>query len=200
MAWLSFQESLVTSDDHYLMGRKLRPFCLEYQFWLEAIKSPLLTGGDLGVIDFELASLICSSGYRQSSAIQRRRLNFFQKILWGIKVLRTDLRKERAAWERYLIDHCSMPERWGDNSGETEDGQKYTDFPSVLGIVALLMKNNFEGGSRESIFMAPLGEVHWYAVAFYRNDGTDVGLITDHDREMMEGIRKMKARSAQSAS
>ena len=48
---------------HVVMGRKLGKFTLYQRFWLEAMRSPTVVGGEITAIDLELASRVCSAPY-----------------------------------------------------------------------------------------------------------------------------------------
>jgi len=190
--WRDFQEALVWyEEDHVLMKRQLRPFCLDYQFWLEAVDSPLLTGGEISLMDLEVASRICTSDYGQGKYVniniekdlQRQP---WRKLKWALSVIRTDVDAEMEAFHTYIQDYSSSPETIYDK--QQKDGKVYHSFPPAMSVASILMEGNFEGGNREAIWTCPLGEAYWYSTAFLRNRGEDVKLLTEHDREFMEQL------------
>jgi hypothetical protein len=194
-SWTSFEESFIHTDDHRVLGYRLRPFSLYHQFLLESIGSPIITGkAQITVIDLEIACRICASGYneyRRASA----RPGFWQKVAFAKKVLMTDLPKEIAKFDRYFADYVALPERHG-SAAPSKNGKVYQEFPSPLSIAGLLMVKGFEGGCREKIWMTPLGEAHWYCATFLRLEGVDLKLITDHDREFIEGLKRQREEKA----
>ena len=49
--------------EHRVMGRALAVFTLRHRFWLEALGSPLVTGGTVSLLDLELAARLCAIPY-----------------------------------------------------------------------------------------------------------------------------------------
>lgn len=190
--WEDFKNAIIVSDDHYVMGRKLRPFCLDHQFWLEVIGSPLLTQEEnVTLLDLELASLICCSGYMESRNIPYRKPSFFEQLRFGFRAIgKNRIFKELAAFNRYLRDFSSIPE-----IGSKSEGEKRSMFPPVASISAHLVKNHLYNGDEEAIWTMPLGKAHWYSVAFMRLEGEDVKILTEHDREFIEGLKRNKLKS-----
>lgn len=177
------------------MGRKLRPFCLEYQFWLQVYRSPLVTGEQvISVADLEIASLICTSDYGQAKFIpdQHAKRHWWNKAGFFLKHCRRDLLGEVAAFVAYVQDWSTAPDSWVPEAAmvKATTGNAGEPFPSVLSVAAVLMNGGFEGGRREAIWMCPVGEAHWWATALQRARGEEVNVKTPHDREFEEGLRK----------
>lgn len=195
MGWDNFEESFIHTDDHKVMGYRLLPFSLYHQFILEAIGSPVVSGDQpLTVIDLEIVCRICSSGYMQYKQAARK-VGFFRKLAFAAKVATTDFHEEVKKFDRYFGDYVAMPETFAQEHA-SKNGKVYQKFPAPLSIVALLMSKGFEGGNREKIWMTPLGEAHWFSAAFLRQEGAELKLITEHDREYIEGFKRMRAEAA----
>lgn len=195
-AWTAFEESFIHSDDHRVLGHRLRPFSLYHQMMLEAIGSPVVSGRSaISIVDLEVACRVCASGYNEYRKAAER-VGFFRKFLFAKKVLTTDMKSELLKFDRYFSDYVALPEKHGDTP-VSKDGKVYQDFPAPLSVVGLLMSRGFEGGSREKIWMTPIGEAHWYCATFLRLDGEDLKLITEHDREFIEGLRRDREAKAQ---
>lgn len=194
-SWAAFEESFIHTDRHRVLGHNLRPFSLYHQMILEAIGSPIM-GGEKTVtlIDLEIACRICSSDYNCYQKASRR-VGFFGKIKWAIKALTSSLEEEIAAFDQYFSDYVALPESHG-GQGPSKNGKAYAEFPAPLSVAGCLMASNFEGGNRKAIWMTPLGEAHWYCATFLRLEGVDLKLITDHDREFIEGFKRQKAEKA----
>ena len=200
MAWEAFEESFVHTEGHRVMGRKLKPFCLHYQFWLEVVDSPILIpGAKISVIDLEIASRICSCSYGKVARIARKRPGRIQKWWFAIRAIRTDVRRELEKLDAYLVDYSRPPERL-DEPDLDKNGRPRHDFPPTLAVATCLMALGFENGDEKKIWTAPLGKMHWYAASYLRLQGADLKLVTDHDREFMEGIRKLRKLEALKAS
>ena len=102
-----------------------------------------------------------------------------------------------AKLDRYILCCAKTPDTW--DAPIIRNGRVYHDFPPPLSVAAILMKNGFEGGNREKIWMTTGGEAHHWAVAFNRLEGKDTRLVTDHDREFMAGIKKQRVEKAAKA-
>jgi len=199
-AWTSFEESFIHTDDHKVLGYHLKPFSLYHQFILEAVASPVMGGkSKITIFDLEIACRICASDYNTYQKVSKRP-NFFQKMIWILRALWYSLPKELKKFDAYFEDYVSLPERY-EGKTASKDGKVYSDFPAPLSVAGCLMANGFEAGRRKEIWMTPLGEAHWYCATFLRMEGVDLKLITEHDREFIEGLRKrrednMKANAA----
>ncbi len=188
--WTSFEEAFIHTDDHRVLGRKLRPFSLYHQLILEAIGSPVMSADrPVTLIDLEIASRVCASdygGYRSAG----RRSGWLGKLWWLARALRADTQKEMLAMDRYFKDYTSVPDRW-ENGGEVKgSGKAYSEFPAPLSVVGCLMANGFQAGDEKKVWMTPLGAAHWYCATFLRMDGADLKLMTEHDREFIEGFKR----------
>jgi hypothetical protein len=194
MSWQAFEESFINTDDHVVLGRRLKPFCLWYQFVLEAIDSPIFSpNAPLSLVDLEIAARICQSDYQDFTQAQQKP-GFMGKVKFGVKAMRTSIADEVSKFDRYILDYARLPETFENIDPPTE--RVHHDFPPALSIVSVLMRNGFEGGQRKATWMTGVGEAHWYATSFTRLEGHDPKLITDHDREFMEGLRAEREEKA----
>lgn len=194
MAWAEFEESFVHTDNHRILGHRLKPLCLYYQFWLEVTgNAVMIPGKAVTIVDLEIACRICKTEYGRAWDVIENGVGRFEKWVFGIRAMRTNFPGAMAAFDRYVQDYLSPPER-------NKKGKKsYADFPPALSVASVLMANNFEGGRREAIWMTPLGEAHWWAASFMRLKGAKLDLVTDHDREFIEGLRREKAEKERQA-
>lgn len=188
MDWPSYEESFV-GVEHRVLGRRLRPFCAYYQFWLQVVQSPLVCGQPATLGDLEIAVRICTSEYGE---VERRirPLGWFGRLAWWWRFFRAFLtgRDEFAAFVAYVQDWYALPKTRFQSEGA------YEQFPSTLSLVCSLIKHT--GWSPRRAWMLPLGQLHWYLQGFLRMEGVETGLITPHDEEFIAGIMRERAAKA----
>lgn len=176
---------------HRVMGRKLQPFTLRHRLWLEAMDSPLVTGGRATLMDLELASVVCSIPFRD---LDRRmpvllargpgpwtRLSF----LW--RFWRRAAAREYAGFQEYFIDHGCPPSTHGGSSA-TKDGKIYESLPGLLGLVTALARGS--GWEPETIWGLSPGAAEWYLAGIFTHRGADMKIKSEHDEEFEEGMRR----------
>lgn len=192
MAWSNFQESFLHTEGHRVLGYRLRPFSLYHQLVLDAIESPVIQGNvPISLIDLEIACRVCSTsfgGYRRAG----KRAGFFRKLGFAWRIATTSLGAELRKFDSYFGDYVALPERHGGGAPPSQDGKLYQDFPSPLSIASLLIEHGLDGGDRAKVWETPLGEAHWWSTAFLRLAGGENDLITEHDKEFIEGLRKQR--------
>ena len=184
--WKDFQESFANTG-HRVLGRRLRPFCLYYQFWLDTLDLPLLRGEPSSLADLELGTRLCCCRYGEAEAMVGRRIGRLGQARWLLKTLRTRADREFAAFDVYIRDWFAPPETRF-KAPATEDGTTYQMFPPTLSLACALIKHT--GWEPPTVWMLPLGQVHWYLQGFLRAEGVETGLVTPHDEEFMEGLRR----------
>src|SRR4051794_28966486 len=85
---------------HRVMGRRLCRFTLRHRFWLEALESPLVSGGEATLMDLELATRVCAVPYEQlEKAVPRmieRGPGWRDRLGYLIRVFRRPLAREYA--------------------------------------------------------------------------------------------------------
>lgn len=176
---------------HRVMGRKMGKFTLYRRFWLEALRSPLVVGGEITAIDLELASRVCSAPYGKVHEVIEHgvgRWFNFSGWLFALKCFCVNLEKEGQKWHAYISDYVSGPSTHG--GGEVE-GPSYEDFPGVMEQVCAVIRAT--GWEPDAVWNLGVGEVEWYIAGVYRLRGVDMKIKTEHDEEFERGLRKMRA-------
>jgi len=181
----------IAHDDHWLMGRKLRPFCPWHRVWLNIVKSPLEAGGSVGLPDLEIFSRICSSDYAGvRKAIRRTPFSRFA-LLW--KMFRYKIPSQLELLNEYIKDYVSVPDMWRNNNGHST-GKPLGGLPdSLYQVVA------YQAATRlppSVCWMTPIGEIEWWLATSRRIKGEDVEIVTDQDIAMMEQITAIKVKLA----
>ncbi|MDR0532716.1 MAG: hypothetical protein LBH01_02055 [Verrucomicrobiales bacterium] len=182
----SFAEAFVAAP-FTVMGRKLRPFCAYYQFWLETVRSPLWQGKRAAnAVDLELASLVCSAKYGTVEELlqnfeRRNRWERFRWKLWGqwrwaLRALCCKPQRQIDTFNSYLRTYYSPPE-----FHPVAQPKKFSaDFPPILAAVCAMIE--LSGWDEERVWMLPLGRLHWYVAGYFRNKGIDLKMVTARDR------------------
>ncbi|MFZ4695738.1 MAG: hypothetical protein ACOYMV_11485, partial [Verrucomicrobiia bacterium] len=171
---------------HRVLGWRLRPFCLYYQFWLDVLDSPLTRGVPASLADLEVACRLCTSGYGEAERAMRP-VGKLGQAGWVARWCFSNTQREFGRFDAYLRDYFSPPES-RIKAPETAAGKVYEQFPQTLSLAGAIIKHT--GWTPEVVWMLPIGQVHWYLAAFLRMDGVETGLITPQDREFIEGIAK----------
>jgi hypothetical protein len=170
------------------MGRKLRPFALYHQFWLEAIESPLLSGAESSPADLEIACRICACGYGEAPWAIKRKPGPFFAWHWTEQAANRELVKFGA----YLTACNAQPDMHGTSAGP-DDGVDRSSFPGTLALLGALVRGGLEGGSLEKLWMTPVGQAVWWSLQFARAEGANINLKTAHDLEFEAGIWAQRA-------
>lgn len=190
--------------EHVVMGRRLAKFTLRHRFWLEIMDSPLVRGGDVTLIDMEMASLVCaipgSEVERRLPRLLSRGPSRWRRWRWWWRSLGRDAGKEYRLLQAYFADHGCPPAVWGetevvvdgDDAGEGDRGP----LPGVLGLVTGLMRGT--GWEPDTVWCLGPGEAEWYLAGVFIHRGVDVGLKTGADEAMEEFLRKRDAAKAES--
>lgn len=178
MDWDSFGESFA-HDEHRVMGRKLRPFCLYYRLWMRIIGSPFVHADKpVGVADLELASRLCSCAFGEAEKSLRRRpgrIERWARALWMLWP--GALEREAKKMIAYLRDTATGPDY-------APGGESREEFPmEVLGVAALMMHGKF---SREDAWMLPFGEGVWMRAAFDLLQGGKPEVLTPEQKRILD--------------
>lgn len=194
---------------HEVLGRRLEKFTLRHRFWLSVFESPLVTGGEMGMVDLELAVRLCAIPYAELDVavprmVARRprwgdRLGFFLRS-WK---RRTDV--EYAAMLEYLLDHGCPPATHegglemgvpdgppppGGSKAPVESGT----IPGILSLVSgLILRTKWSPGI---VWGLGPGEAEWYLTGVLLHDGVDVPIKSGSDEEFEEGIRREREAKA----
>lgn len=177
---------------HVIMGRRLRKFSLYHRFWLEAMQSPLIHGGEVSIVDLELACRVCSCRYGQVPQVIEggagnwksfRGWWFALRCLW----LRPDV--ESGKFAAYLADHVSGPNTHHEPR-VASNGKVYEEFPGTMDQVCAVIRAT--GWEPETVWNLGPGEAEWYMAGVYRLRGVDMKVKSEHDEEFEAGLQQMK--------
>ena len=95
------------------MGRRLQPFTLRHRFWLEAMESPLVTGGPASLVDLEMAARVCAIPFeainREVPEMVRRGPCARAKLAFLWRLCRGQASVEYKRFQDYFIDHGGPP-------------------------------------------------------------------------------------------
>lgn len=190
--------------EHRVMGRRLCKFTLRHRFWLEAMESPVVTGGRLGLVDLELAARVCAIPFAELDtrlpAMLARGPRGWERLAWLWRGLRRDTQREMDLMRAYLLDHGCPPETHGGDTVICEDGAEPVDdnpLPGMLGLVTGLMRA--AGWEPETVWALSPGEAEWYLAGIFTQRGVDVGIKTAADEAMEEFLKKRSMVSGQRA-
>lgn len=192
VGWNQFRESFI-NDEHRVLGRRLKPYCLYYQFWLKSIDSPFLNPGrSVTVADLELAVRVCSSPYGEAPLKLPTRLGLRGHLLWWWRCWKYDFEEERERFQDYVDDLYDPPEvkSTGDKK-VINKGASGEVLPQELSLAASLIEAT--RWSEERVWTMPLGKAHWYAAAFAVLKDPEFKLVTQEDRDHMAMIKKLQA-------
>ena len=183
---------------HRCMGRRLARFTLRHRFWLEALSSPLVTGGAVSLLDLALAARVCAMPCKQLDrrlpALLERGPTLWERLGYLARVWRRRVEVEYRDFQAYMIDHGCPPDTFGhDGVVHAPDGAAQEGaLPGVLGLVTGLMRGT--GWTPDTVWALSVGEAEWYLAGVFLHRGVDVGLKTGMDERMEEMLRKRKQR------
>ncbi len=199
--------------EHRVLGRVLARFTLRHRFWLEAFGSPLVTGGEVTLVDLEMATRICALPFPALEVAVPRMLargpGWRDKAGYGWRVLFRRVGREYADFQAYLLDHGCPPATHG--SGPVECGvpdgpppvpgmkrkpARIDDsgLPNLLSLVTGLMRCGWSDPER--VWALSPGQAEWYLAGGYMQRGVDVKLKSPHDEEFEEHFARLRAEKA----
>jgi hypothetical protein len=191
--------------EHCVMGRRLAKFSLRHRFWLEAMDSPLMYGGEVAMLDLELAARVCAipAGEldRRLPRVLTRGPGRWERLAYVCRVWRRDAAREYAAFTAYLLDHGCPPDTWQENVIEDPQpaGEKPREsgaLPGVFGLVSGLVRCGLDP---DKVWCYSPGEAEWYLAGVFTHRGVDVGLKTAEDEAMEEYLRARKRKKEEPA-
>jgi hypothetical protein len=189
--WEDFHEAMA-SRPHRLLGRGLFPFCSYHHFWLKILNSPLLVGGEVSLVDIEVAVRICSCKFGQAERVIKPRWTDKWKILYyQFRYNIPDLCNQFA---EYIQDYNSPPER-APTGGEVHSTSTAEPFPYQAWLVTGLMC--VMGLTEEQAWMMPIGKAEWYLSISNAFRDKETGILGGHDREFIEGMKARKLQQEQ---
>lgn len=179
---------------HRVLGRRLEPFSLRHRFWLEAMESPLVTGGTASLVDLELAARVCAIPFpaldREVPRMLaegpgwRAKLGFLWRLWRGGNGLTA---REYRAFQEYFLDH-GCPPATHNEVAVTSAGKRYEAMPGILGLVTGLARGS--GWEPDTIWACTPGAAEWYLAGIFTHRGVDMRLKTEHDEEFEAGMRR----------
>ena len=181
---------------HRVMGRELQPFSLRHRLWLELFESPLVLGGEVTLVDLEMAARVCAIPARRLDSRVPRLLaggpGWLGKLGFAWRALRRHAGREYTAFQSYLADHGCPPATHG--SQPSQNGKHYEAMPGLLGLVTALIRGS--GWPPDTVWSLSPGQAEWYLTGIFMHRGVDMRLKTSHDEEFEEGLRKEREESA----
>lgn len=185
-----FQEAFAHVS-HEVMGRRLEAFSLRHRFWLETMGSPLVAGGEVSLIDIELASRVCAIPARELDKAVPRMLErgprWWEKLGFLWKVFRCKADDEYAKFRSYFMDFGCPPSTHA-RGAVSVGGKRYEEMPGLLDLVTGL--GRCSGWDPEVLWSLSPGAAEWYLIGLFRHRGVDTGLKTEQDEEFEEGMRR----------
>lgn len=180
------------------MGRDLEVFTLRHRFWLEAFDSPLVVGGEVTLVDLEMAALVCAIGYedldREVPRMLARGPRLWEKLRFCWRLLRRSAQKEYDAFQGYLLDHGCPPSMHGGGK-QSGKAKHYEALPGILGLVTALIRGS--GWEPQVVWGLSPGQAEWYLTGIFMHRGVDMRIKTGHDEEFEEGLRKEREEAAE---
>lgn len=176
-------------------------FTLRHRFWLEALESPLVDGGEASLMDLELATRICAMRYEDLAAGVPRMIErgprWRDRAGYLVRAFRRRPAREYADFTAYLLDHGCPPAVHGGTvvRGEKDgtEGERIDDspLPGLLGLVAGLIRCGWSDPER--IWSLSPGEAEWYLTAGLLHRGVEIKVKTAEDEKREAYFRKLKA-------
>jgi hypothetical protein len=161
-----------------MLGRIVYPFCLKHRVRLEAMRSPLVAGGDISVMDYYAAVLICAEEpIKSPGLIDHWRLNELSEnpIRFDRELLRFS--------EYVMVQH--WPKFWENSRKSGNAGQ---GIPWPLSVAASLIAS---GIPEQRAWEMPECQAIWLNVALAARKGVEVNVLSTEEEELMESIRSL---------
>ena len=181
----SFSSCFVHAKSHRVCGLKLQPFCAGHWFFLEAIESPLVVGGEVGGVDLLLAANLC----RQKVSKNTNFLPLVKKpSLSSIFFLsKNGLDAEIENWSAYIRETAGGPARL-----QMEGPGKKSSAPSPLSLVANALSM---GIPEDRAWTMPISFLRAYSDVSAEINGAKIAFELD-DREELATIAAIKEAEA----
>lgn len=190
--------------EHRVMGRRLCKFTLRHRFWLEAMESPVVRGGETSLMDLELAARVCAIPFgdidRKLPRMLERGPGLLGKLGYLGRGWRGNTRMEYLKFQAYMMDHGCPPATWDEMAKgmeDAEEGQEGGSLPGVLGLVTGLMRGAC--WEPETVWALSPGEAEWYLAGVFMHRGIDVGLKSAEDEAMEAKLKQRTEEKEQNA-
>lgn len=158
-------------------GRRLDQFTVWHHFVLEAVGSPVVTGGEnITPVDLLVAVRVCRLKYGGP----RRLSPGLRDFLWRRRMVRNPelFKREAKRFYAWLEGSAAAPNYWQRRSSggeQTVYSSEYT--PQSLALVCSLMAR--AGLSRADAWNTPIGEARWLDAQLARLEGVDLHFLPD---------------------
>jgi hypothetical protein len=181
MADLRFLASCIVPKRTRILGKNLKPFCLKYRVWLQAIRSPFLEPDkEIKIEDLIIALKVCSG-----ESLDRAK---FSDYWSAIKLtLFKDVRVSAfKAFIDYSMTNPSWPKFYDNNKNSNGSS---TGLPWELSVIANLTRN---GISYEEALNMPEASAIWLSTAFSMHAGAKLDLLTTDDEALIDHLAKLR--------
>jgi hypothetical protein len=181
MADLRFLASCIVPKRTRILGKNLKPFCLKYRLWLQAIGSPFLEPDkEIKIEDLIIALKVCSG----ESLDRAKFSDYWSAIkLTLFKDVRINAFK---AFIDYSMTNPSWP-KFYENSKNSSGSS--TGLPWELSVIANLTRN---GISYEEALNMPEASAMWLSTAFGIQAGAKLDLLTTDDEALIDHLAKLR--------
>ena len=181
MADLRFLASCIVPKRTRILGKSLKPFCLKYRLWLQAIESPFLEPEKgIKIQDLIIALKICSN-----ETLDKKKLRDYW-IYFSLLINQDKRIKAFEAFITYTSTHENWPKFYEDSKNTSGSS---TGLPWELGVIANLCKN---GISFEQAINMPEATCIWLSTAFGIQAGAKINLLTTDDEALIDHLAKLR--------
>jgi hypothetical protein len=181
MADLRFLASCIVPKRTRILGKNLKPFCLKYRLWLQAIESPFLEENKkIKIQDLIIALKICSG-----ESLDKKKLRDY----WIFFILLINYERRVKAFEafiNYISTYYCWPKFYDDSKSS---GGSSTGLQWELSVIANLCKN---GISFEQALNMPEASAIWLSTAFSIHSGAKLNLLTTDDEALIDHLAKLR--------
>jgi hypothetical protein len=181
MADLRFLASCIVPKRTRILGKNLKPFCLKYRLWLEAIGSPFLEPDkEIKIEDLIIALKVCSG-----ESLDKAKLSDY----WS--AIKLSLFEDvRVSAFKAFIDYSMTNPSWPKFYDKTKNSSgSSTGLPWQLSVIANLTRN---GISYEEALNMPEASAIWLSTAFSIHAGAKLELLTTDDEALIDHLAKLR--------
>ena len=181
MADLRFLASCIVPKRTRILGKSLKPFCLKYRLWLQAIGSPFLEPDKaIKIQDLIIAAKICSGESMDKKLI---------RDYWSYLVLLFNQEKRERVFKAF-INYSMTQDTWPKFYDNTKNSSgSSTGLPWELSVIANLTRN---GISYEQALNMPEASAIWLSTAFSIHSGAKLELLTTDDEALIDHLAKLR--------
>jgi len=180
MADLRFLASCIVPKRTRILGKNLKPFCLKYRLWLQAIGSPFVESDkEIKIADLIVALKICSG-----ESLDRMK---FADIWSAIKL--TLFKDVRLAAFKAFVNYSVTNDAWPKFYENNKSSGSSSNLPFELSIIANLCRN---GISYEEALNMPEASAVWLSTAFSIHAGAKLDLLTTDDEALIDHLAKLR--------